>query len=246
MNSKFGWLLSGPLIQAELPKEIIETHCYRIKVIPAQENETLNEILPRFWELHSLEIVDSLNVEDEVLRHFNESLSFNEQGGRFSVQLPWKQDRPPLPSNLGLCKKRLRALVGRLGRNPEQLVNYDQITHSQFKNGSLKSLKDCLHVRPSLPPDLSALLMKFRVPQIAMTAEIEKAFLQVEISEVDRDGTGFLSIKNLQEPMDAEKNIASYRFRLVLFGASPSPFLLGATLRHHLGKKKRMIGSQRT
>ena len=48
MNSKFGWLLSGPVIQAEQPKEIIETHCYRIEIKPAQDDETLNEILPRF------------------------------------------------------------------------------------------------------------------------------------------------------------------------------------------------------
>ena len=110
MNSKFGWLLSGPVIQAERPTEIMETHCFRIEVIPAQDDETLNEILPRFWELHSLGIADSFKVEDEVLRHFDESVIFNEQEGRYTVQLTWKQDRPPLPPNLGLCKKRLRAL----------------------------------------------------------------------------------------------------------------------------------------
>ena len=48
MNGKFGWLLSEPVIQAEQPKEIIETHCYRIEIKPAQDDETLNEILPRF------------------------------------------------------------------------------------------------------------------------------------------------------------------------------------------------------
>jgi len=47
MNSKFGWLLSGPVIQAERPTIIIETHCYRIEVKPAQDDETLNEIHPR-------------------------------------------------------------------------------------------------------------------------------------------------------------------------------------------------------
>ena len=100
------------------------------------------------------------------------------------------------------------------------------------------SLNDCLHVGPSLLPDLSALLMKFRVPQIAMTADIEKAFLQVELSEVDRDATRFLGIKNIQEPIDVEGNIECYRFRRVLFGASPSLFLLGATLRNHLHRQK--------
>ena len=181
------------------------------------------------------------------------------------------------------CKKRLCALVGRLGSNPEQLVNYDQIIHSQLKEGFIEkvenpyrhtgtlhyiphhpvikeervttkirivydaparissdapSLNDCLHVGPSLLPDLSALLMKFRVPQIATTADIEKAFLQVELSEVDRDATRFLWIKNIQEPIDVEGNIECYTFRRVLFGASPSPFLLGATLRYHLDKQK--------
>ena len=169
-------------------------------------------------------------------------MNFNEQEGRYTVQLPWKQDRPPLPSNLGLCKKRLCALVGHLGRNPEQLVNYNQIIHSQLKEGFIEkvenpychtgtlhyiphhpvikeervttkirivyktsarissdapSLNDCLHVGLSLLPDLSALLMKFPVPQIAMTADIEKAFLQVELSEVDWDATRFLWIKNI-------------------------------------------------
>ena len=39
------WLLSGPVIQAERPKPM-ETHCCRIEVIPAQDDETLNKILP--------------------------------------------------------------------------------------------------------------------------------------------------------------------------------------------------------
>ena len=84
MNSKFGWLLSGPVLQAERPTEITEIHCYRNEVTPAQDNETLNEILPRFWELNSLVIADSPKVEDEVLRHFNESVSFNEEAGRYT------------------------------------------------------------------------------------------------------------------------------------------------------------------
>lgn len=80
--------------------------------------------------------------------------------------------------------------------------------------------------------------MKFRVPQIAMTADIEKVFLQVELMKVDRGATRFLWIKNLQEPIDVERNIECYRFHRVLFGASPSPVLLEATLRHHLHKQK--------
>ncbi|XP_067051162.1 uncharacterized protein [Acropora muricata] len=145
------------------------------------------------YPLDSLGIADSPKVED-VLRHFNESVSFNKQ----EVQLPWKQHRPPLPSNLGLCKNRLCALLGRLGRNPEQLVNYDQIIHSQLKEGFIE--------------------------------KVENPYRHT--------GTLHYILKNIQEPIDVEGNIECYRFRRVLFGASPSLFLLGATLRNHLHRQK--------
>ena len=70
----------------------------------------------------------------------------------------------------------------------------------------------CLHVGPSLLPYLRALLMKFRIPQKAMTADIKKAFLQVELSEVDWGATRFLKIKNVQEATDVERNIECHRF----------------------------------
>ena len=38
--------------------------------------------------------------------------------------------------------------------------------------------------------------------------------------------------------MDVEKKIRCYRFRQMLFGGPPSPFHLGATLRHRLDKQK--------
>lgn len=80
MNTKFGLLLSGPVIEAERPTEIIETHYYRIEVKPAQDSEMLNEILPRFLELDSLGIADSPEVK--VLRHFAESASTNKKEGK--------------------------------------------------------------------------------------------------------------------------------------------------------------------
>ena len=45
----------------------------------------------------------------------------------------------------------------------------------------------CLHIGPSLLPYLRALLMKFRIPQKAVTADIKKAFLQVKLIGVQQD-----------------------------------------------------------
>lgn len=47
-------------------------------------------------------------------------------------------------------------------------------------------LNDCLYTGPNLLQELSEILIKFRVHKIALIADIEKAFLQIEINPKDR------------------------------------------------------------
>jgi hypothetical protein len=102
-------------------------------------------------------------------------------------------------------------------------------------NGKGASLNDCLHVGPSLNPLLFDILVRFRQKRIALIADIEKAFLNVEVDKIDRDCLRFLWLKNAQ---DANSDIEVYRFCRVVFGLKSSPFLLNATLRYHFSKYK--------
>ena len=95
------------------------------------------------------------------------------------------------------------------------------------------SLNDCLHVGPSLNPLLYSILLRFRENRIALVGDIEKAFLNVEVDEADRDCLRFLWVSNV-EGENAETLV--YRFCRVVFGLNASPFLLNATLRHHVSK----------
>ena len=54
------------------------------------------------------------------------------------------------------------------------------------------SLNDCLEVGPNLNPDLFTTLVRFRLPTIALIADIEKAFLQILLTEEDSDLVRFL------------------------------------------------------
>lgn len=117
-------------------------------MLPAEDDNTLNDILPRFWELNSLAISDSAEDENEVLWHFNKTVSFNEIEGRYKVQLLWKRDRITLPSKLGLCKKRLRLLVDRLAGNPEHLEKYDQIMRDQLREQFIEKVDNPRLVSP--------------------------------------------------------------------------------------------------
>ncbi|GFQ88225.1 integrase catalytic domain-containing protein, partial [Trichonephila clavata] len=71
---------------------------------------------------------------------------------------------------------------------------------------------------------------------IAYTADIEKASLQIELHEQDRDVALIFWTKNLNE-FDP-KNLQVYRLTRVLFGLTSSPFMLVASTRHHLKKYK--------
>ena len=67
---------------------------------------------------------------------------------------------------------------------------------------------------------------------IALVADIEKAFLNVRVSYEDGDVLRFLWIDSLRD----NPGLVLYRFCRVVFGVYASPFLLNATLKHHISQ----------
>ena len=60
------------------------------------------------------------------------------------------------------------------------------------------SLNDFLSKGPVSAPDILAILLRFRMHEIAVVADVEKAFLMIEIEDVDRDAMRFLWISEIQ------------------------------------------------
>nr|XP_042897354.1 uncharacterized protein LOC122269252 [Parasteatoda tepidariorum] len=98
------------------------------------------------------------------------------------------------------------------------------------------SLNDCLFQGVNLNPNIFYLLIHFRLNRIAFLADIEKAFLQISLSDRDRDAVRFLFGKDL-------KHIEIYRFKRVIFGVNSSPFLLAATIKKHIEKYRKEFPS---
>ena len=88
------------------------------------------------------------------------------------------------------------------------------------------SLNDCLEVGPCLLPNLVEVLLRFRRWPVAVTADVTKAFLQIRLSREDQDSHRFL--------WACGGRTRVMRSQRVIFGVSSSPFLLNATIRHHL------------
>ena len=104
-------------------------------------------------------------------------------------------------------------------------------TSSKSKNKIC--LNDALYSGPCLLPLLYDFLLRFRMGKICIVADIMHAFLQIFVDENDRDSIRFLWFENINDP---GSKIVIYRFTRVVFGLTSSPFLVNATLQHHLSK----------
>lgn len=104
---------------------------------------------------------------------------------------------------------------------------------SSKPNVDAVSLNDCLYSGPSMVPELPQMLMRFRLGKLAACSDIAKAFLMVGLDERDRDFTRFLWPR---DPTDPSSPIDIFRFKVILFGATCSQFILNATIDYHLEK----------
>ena len=94
-----------------------------------------------------------------------------------------------------------------------------------------RSLNDMLEVGNNFIPPLFDTLLRFRLNPVALTADIEKAFLQIETGEGNRNALRFLWYKDIHQ---AEPSVVQFRFNRLPFGLTCSPGILGATIKHHL------------
>ena len=83
------------------------------------------------------------------------------------------------------------------------------------------SLNDCIF----------DIMLRFRNQRVALVGDIEKAFLMVHMNETDKDVLRFLWVDDIDK---AEPKVITLRFTRVVFGLSSSPFLLNATIKHHI------------
>ena len=78
------------------------------------------------------------------------------------------------------------------------------------RNASSLSLNDCLHTGPNLIYSMLELLLKFRNEKYGICADIEKAFLNLQIRLADRDAMRFFFPVDVFDP---SSRIKTYRYK---------------------------------
>lgn len=275
INSKLGWLLSGPLNSFNFVHLTVCNVIVSSDYTNSQSTDTadqLVELLRKFWELEAIGIT---NVPPHMDSQFLSSVEFT--GGHYEISLPWKEGCLNFSDHFLLSLNRLRSLHCRLLKDPQLLKEYDHIIQDQLTRGIIEkvpdvgvdiggsqsrsdmihylphhaiirqdssttklrivydgsaklnsgdcALNDCLQVGPNFVPKLLDILIQFRSHPVALTADIEKAFLMIGISKVDQDALHFLWVK---DPTNCTSKVMHLRFTRLVFGLRSSSAVLGA------------------
>ncbi|GFY61944.1 integrase catalytic domain-containing protein [Trichonephila inaurata madagascariensis] len=223
----FGWCLQGRNSenQSSLALSVI-----------VQENLILDQ-LKKFWGLEVSGLIDSKNESDvsenQIMKNFESNIKYNEKAKQYKNYL--KQGIIELVPDSDSDSNNVtfylphREVIRKDSPSSQLRIVYDASSH----DANSPSLNSCLHIGPNLYPEVFDILLRLRLNVVAFTADMKQAFLQIMLNEEDRDVTKFLF---LNDPFDESELPSVYQFTRVLFGISSSPFLLSATIKHHLKK----------
>ena len=136
INSKLGWILSGPFNQKEEEKALVslcESVAFKVEMEFQEEEKNLEGMVQKFWQLENLGVYDEeLSTYDK----FKDSLKFI--NGRYEVSLPFKKNKIMIEDNYKLSKKGLINLRKKLRENKNLFQSYDDVIKEQLKSGVIE------------------------------------------------------------------------------------------------------------
>ncbi|GFV23704.1 uncharacterized protein TNCV_958981 [Trichonephila clavipes] len=175
-----------------------------------------------------------LHERDQAIEIFKETAEFEK--GRYIVQLPFRKSYDELSDNYLLAKQRFQNLWRRFGHDSELYQQYREIIHDNTEQGIMEEVKtettDNELNRPVYYLPHQAIECNSR-----LCSDIKQAFLQISLADEHKDAVRFLWSDD--EPCAHKRpKLQVFRFNRVYFGVSSSPFLLAATITHHIEKYK--------
>ena len=109
----------------------------------------------------------------------------------------------------------MKELRERLAKDEIMLTQYNEIIQSQLGDGIKRllnqmSLNEIFYCKPCLNPEFYNLLLKFYSYPVAITANIEKAYLHISVEEKDRDYLRFLWFSNLFDNEEVKDTLKAF------------------------------------
>ena len=128
----------------------------------------MDQTLKRFWEIESYgtELCDRIVCTEEekvALEKVSSSVRYN--NGRYSVAVPWKEQRPQLPNNRQMAESRLLSTERNLKKKEFVGKEYQKTIEMYVEKGYLRKVPEA----EAPPPEIWYLphfpIVKMRNPQ---------------------------------------------------------------------------------
>ncbi|XP_003738286.1 uncharacterized protein LOC100897516 [Galendromus occidentalis] len=190
-NKRSSWLADG--------KTSEKTACTSLAVIskPKADGEDLSFL----WETEVMGIEPFFKDRDEAaneeLNDFFEKTIRRSPSGRYVISLPYKPNKGTLGNNRRLAENRLKSLIMQARKNPKLLQAIDDEIQDLLGQGfveqaSMPDPDEDAHYLPLLAVVKKAASTADKLKTIVITADIEKAYLQFEITAKHRTYLRFL------------------------------------------------------
>ena len=245
----------------DIAKKVWELETIGVKHVTDDAEE--NEVTKRFnnliqknngryqvawpWKLSKYELPSNYKLAKARLKSLVQTLSKDETLLKKYDEIIQKQSREGIIEEANTTEAYLRNSAVVTHYLPHHLVMSNENKKLRIvyegcakTTQSKKSLNECLYKGSNMVKDLCGMIMRFRMNNVGFIADIEKAYLQLELRSNDRDVTRFLWLKDIRLPF-SDHNICEKRFCRVIWGIISAAFLLGSTLKHHLDSENSEI-----
>ncbi|XP_055590649.1 uncharacterized protein LOC129742731 [Uranotaenia lowii] len=254
VNSVFGWVVSGKVMQSNHLKTI---SCNVATVADIQR------FMQRFWAIEEESAVPSLSVEEAACEeHFRRTVQ-RAPDGRYIVRLPLKEAADNIGDNCNTARRRVHMIESRLQRNKELqiqyrdfMAEYETLGHmhrvadtagsdssryylphhpviretssttkvrvvfdASCKSATGKSLNDVLMVGAVIQDDLRAIILRSRLHQVMLIADIKQMYRQVLVDDRDTPLQRIFWRNSPEEPLQ------TFELKTVTYGTASAPFL---------------------
>ena len=140
-------------------------------------------------------------------------------------------EEAPEDYKMGECHYLRHHAVFRENKNTSKI----RIVFDAFARSEGPKLNGCLYKGPRLTPSMFFVLHCFQTYPVALSSDIEKAFLQISIEPMERDYLRFLWYDDVFSDFPKLKRLW---FAREIFGVTSLPLLLNGTSRKHIGNYK--------
>ncbi|XP_054259469.1 uncharacterized protein LOC128984197 [Macrosteles quadrilineatus] len=138
MGTHFGFVVMG---NAPCSTDSQPANTPSISLLSTVDNE-LHNSLQKFWKLEELSVPSKISVEEQQCEDLFKATHSRDENGRYLVQLPFKENHPPLGSSKLIAERRFHSLERRFTLSPDLYKAYSDNINEHISQGHMTYVDD--------------------------------------------------------------------------------------------------------